>query len=56
MGGGLMALGTKLMALGLGMSQIQNVAREIFSFGREKIGAQQMGAIITGTPGLSQFA
>ena len=56
MGGGLMALGTKLMALGLGMSEIQNVAREIFSFGREKIGAQQMGAIITGTPGLSQFA
>ena len=56
MGGGLMALGTKLTALGLGMSQIQNVAREIFSFGRDTIGAKQMGAIITGTPGLSQFA
>jgi hypothetical protein len=56
MGGGLMALGTKLMALGLGMSQIQNVAREIFRFGRDKIGRDQMGAIISGTPGLSQFA
>jgi hypothetical protein len=55
MGGGLMAVGTKLMALGLGMSQIQNVAREIFKFGRGKIGPQQMGAIIAGTPGLSQF-
>jgi len=33
MGGGLMALGTKLMALGLGMSEIQNVARELFRFG-----------------------
>lgn len=56
MGGGLMALGTKLMALGLGMSEIQNVARELFRFGRDKIGADKMGEIIAGTPGLSQFA
>ena len=56
MGGGLMALGTKLMGLGLGMTQIQNIAREIFRFGRDKIGANQMSEIIAGTPGLSQFA
>ncbi len=56
MGGGLMALGTRLMALGLGMSEIQNIARELFKFGRDKIGADQMGEIIAGTPGLSQFA
>lgn len=56
MGGGLMAIGTKLMGLGLSMSQIQNVAREIFRFGRDKIGAEKMGEIIAGTPGLSQFA
>jgi hypothetical protein len=56
MGGGLMALGTKLMGLGLGMSQIQSVARELFRFGRDKIGADRMGEIIAGTPGLSQFA
>ena len=56
MGGGLMALGTKLMALGLGMNEIQSVARELFRFGRDKIGADQMGEIISGTPGLSQFA
>ena len=56
MGGGLMALGTKLMGLGLGMGEIQNVARELFTFGRDKIGADQMGEIIAGTPGLSQFA
>ena len=53
--GGLMALGTKLMALGLGMSEIQSIARELFRFGRDKIGADQMGEIISGTPGLSQF-
>ena len=56
MGGGLMALGTKLMGLGLGMGEIQNVAPELFKFGRDKIGPDQMGEIIKGTPGLSQFA
>jgi len=55
-GGGLMALGTRLMELGLGISEIQNIARELFTFGRDKIGADQMGEIIAGTPGLSQFA
>jgi hypothetical protein len=55
MGGGLMALGTRLMALGLGMGEIQNVARELFRFGRDQIGADQMGEIIAGTPGLGQF-
>lgn len=56
MGGGLMALGGKLMALGLGMGEIQSVARELFKFGREKIGADKMGEIVAETPGLSQFA
>jgi hypothetical protein len=56
MGGGLMAVGTRLMGLGLGMSDIQKVARELFRFGRDKIGAEQMGKIIAGTPGLSQLA
>jgi hypothetical protein len=55
MGGGLMALGGKLMALGLGMGDIQSVARELFKFGREKIGADKMGEIVAETPGLSQF-
>ena len=56
MGGGLMAVGTRLMGLGLGMGEVQNVARELFKFGRDKIGADQMGEIIAGTPGLRQFA
>src|ERR1700732_3353437 len=34
MGGGLMALGTKLMGLGPGMGEIRNVGRELFKFGR----------------------
>jgi hypothetical protein len=56
MGGGLMALGSRLMGLGLGIGEIQNIARELFKFGRDRIGADQMGEIIAGTPGLSQFA
>jgi len=56
MGGGLMGLGSKLMGLGLGMGEIQSVARELFKFGRAKIGPDAMDKIIAGTPGLSQFA
>ena len=56
MGGGLMAVGTRLMSLGLGVVEIQNIARELFRFGRDKIGADQMSAIVAGTPGLSQLA
>src|SRR6476659_339600 len=56
MGGGLMALGTTLMAPGLGMSEIQSGAGDLFRFGRDKIGADKMGEIISGTPGLGQFA
>jgi len=56
MGRGLMALGTRLMAMGLGFGEIQSIARELFRFGRDKIGADRMGEIIKGTPGLSQFA
>lgn len=55
MGGGLMALGAKLMGLGLGMSDIQSVARELFKVGREKLGHERMDEIVSGTPGLSQF-
>jgi hypothetical protein len=56
MGGGVMALGTKLMSLGLGMSQIKDIARELLTFGRDKIGADQIAEIIAATPGLNQFA
>jgi hypothetical protein len=55
-GGGLMALGTRLMSLGLGIADIQNIAREFLRFGQDKIGADQMSEIIAATPGLSQFA
>jgi hypothetical protein len=56
MGGGLMAVGTRLMALGLTITDIQKTARELFAFGGDKIGADRMRAIIAATPGLTHFA
>ncbi len=69
-GDGLMAAGMRRMglvmslftslglfaSLGLSIGKIQNIVRELFRFGRDQIGADQMGEIIAGTPGLSQFA
>ena len=37
-GGGLMALGSELLALGLGMEQIQTVGKEVFAYAREVAG------------------
>jgi hypothetical protein len=54
-GAGVMAMGSKLLGLGLSVADIQTVARELFKFGRDKIGAEQMAAIVAGTPGLRQF-
>jgi hypothetical protein len=53
---GMVAVGTRLMALGLGMGEIRSVARELVRLSLDKTGANQMGEIIAGTPGLSQFA
>jgi hypothetical protein len=54
-GNGIMAAGTRLMSLGLGIVEIQDIARELLSFSRERVGADQIGQIVAGTPGLSQF-
>ncbi len=56
MGGGLMAVGDAPDGPGTTPVEIQNVARELSRYGRDKIEADQMGKIIAGTPGLSQFA
>lgn len=55
-GSGSTAAGSKLTGRGPRMARIQSIARELFKFGRNRIGADQMGEIIVGAPGLSQFA
>jgi hypothetical protein len=53
--GGIMGVGTKLMAAGLGMDQMQTATREIIGYAREKIGEDAVGEIVGSIPGLGQF-
>ncbi len=53
--GGVMGVGTKLMAAGLSMSQMQGVTREIIGYAREKAGEDTIGEIVGSIPGLGQF-
>lgn len=54
--GGVMGLGTKLMAMGMGMGEIGGVAKQTIQFAREKSGDGPIDAVIASIPGLSQFA
>ncbi len=53
--GGIMAVGSRLMAAGLGMGDIQGVTRELIAYAREKVGDEAVGEIVAAVPGLSQF-
>ncbi len=53
--GGLMGAGTKMMAAGLSMGQVQGVTKEVIAFAREKAGEDTVGEIVGAIPGLSQF-
>ncbi len=55
MGGGLMGLAGSLTGMGLGMDDMQNVGKELFTYAREKVGEDKMGTIVASVPGLSQF-
>ncbi len=54
-GGGLMGLAGQLTALGLGMSEMQAVGKEVFAFAREKAGEERVGQVVGAIPGLGQF-
>ncbi len=54
--GGIMGVGTQLMGLGLGMGEVQDVARTLLDFAREKLGEDAVGELVGSIPGLSQFA
>jgi hypothetical protein len=53
--GGLMGAGSKMMAAGLSMGEVQAVSRETLAFAREKAGEDTVGEIVGAIPGLSQF-
>ena len=50
-----MGAGSRMMAAGLTMGQVQAVTRETIAFAREKIGEDAIGEIVGSIPGLSQF-
>jgi hypothetical protein len=53
--GGIMGVGTKLMAAGLGMEQMQGVVRELVAYSREQVGEDAVADIVGSIPGLGQF-
>jgi hypothetical protein len=53
--GGIVGVGSRLMAAGLGMGQIQGVTRELIAYAREKAGGTAVDSIVDAIPGLSQF-
>jgi hypothetical protein len=53
--GGIMAVGSRLMAAGLGMGEIQGVTHELIAFAREKAGGDDVDAVVAAIPGLGQF-
>jgi hypothetical protein len=53
--GGIMGAGTKMMAAGLNMGQVQGVTREVIAYARETAGEDVIGEIVGAIPGLSQF-
>jgi hypothetical protein len=54
-GGGVLAAGTRMMAVGLSMGQVQAVTRETIAYAREKAGEDAVGEIVGAVPGLAQF-
>jgi hypothetical protein len=53
--GGVMGAGTRMMAAGLSMGQVQAVTRETIGFAREVLGEDAIGDIVGAIPGLGQF-
>jgi hypothetical protein len=54
-GGGVIAAGSRMMAAGLSMGQVQGVTRETIAYAREKVGEDAVGEIVGAIPGLAQF-
>lgn len=53
--GGIMGAGTKMMAAGLSMGQVQGVTREVIAYARETAGEDVTGEVVGAIPGLGQF-
>jgi hypothetical protein len=54
--GGIMGVGTRLMALNLGMNQIRSITQELMTYSREKAGEEAVNEIVASIPALRQFS
>lgn len=54
-GGGVMGVFNQLTSAGLGMGDIQSVARSFIAYAKEKAGAATVDDVVNAIPGLSQF-
>lgn len=53
--GGIMGVGSRLMAAGLGFDQIAGATHELMDFARQKVGSETIDAIVKSVPGVAQF-
>jgi len=53
--GGVMGAGMRMMAAGLSTGQVQSITRQSIAYAREKVGEDEVGAIVGAIPGLAQF-
>jgi len=53
--GGIMGVFGALTGAGLGMGEVQGVAREFGSYARAKLGNDAVDSVVASVPGLSQF-
>jgi hypothetical protein len=53
--GGIMGVGSRLMSAGLGMGEIQGVARQVIAYAREKAGDEDIDAVMDSIPGARTF-
>jgi hypothetical protein len=53
--GGIMGVGAKMMGMGLGMTDIQNILRELMAYCREHGAEDALSDIAAAIPGLNQY-
>ena len=53
--GGVMGAGMRMMSAGLSMGEVQDVARTVLAYAREKAGDKAISEVGAAIPGLAQF-
>lgn len=53
--GGVMGAGMRMMSAGLSMGEVQDVARAVLAYAREKAGDKTISEVGAAIPGLAQF-